>query len=110
EGEALQVRHRAARLQDVVGRQRRTGDTLVERVEAAEPLAIDDDDAASLGEEVAAAGEGRSGGDAGVPERRGEASGRLVLADVAGLEAGGRPGGSGGPGEGRGGAGGPGAR
>ncbi len=68
------------------GRKRRKRDVLVDLVEAADAVAIDDDDTRAVREQVGAAGEGPIDLHAGAGHRRGEHGGGGVFRDVVRLE------------------------
>ena len=88
ERDDLDRRDHLARLDDREGRQGAERHGLVDEVEPVEPVAVEDQEAARLGEQIGAAGEGRRRLDIGAGDGGGDPVGRLVLAQIARIEPG----------------------
>ena len=86
ERDDLDRRDHLARLDDRERRQCAEGHRLVDEVETVEPVAVEDQEAARLGEEVGASGEGGRGRDIRAGDGGGDAVGRRVLAQIARIE------------------------
>ena len=84
ERDDLDRRDHLPRLDDREGRQGAERHRLVDEVEPVEPVAVEDQQAARLGEQIGAAGEGRRRRDIRAGDGGGDPVGRLVLAQIAG--------------------------
>jgi hypothetical protein len=79
-------RHHLLWLDDRVGRQRAQGHRLVDEIELVEAIAVEDQQALCLSEEIGAAGKGGGTANAGSGDCSRNPRGRRVLADIAGFE------------------------